>query len=243
MASSPPLVPAARRERSSVLASASRGARPAQRLEGAHWDLELGDIAELMHRRAPVGALFDAIPGYPRFRVLTNMLGTVQRLAVTTEGPVSLDGARVRGTRWRRRSGSIRPLSRGWDGWSGDAERPRGRRRQPARLPCRRAGTRTTAAATSARPASIITRDPDEGWVNPGTYRVMVHDAHRLGCNISPGKHGRIQREKYFARGEHARGDGRSGSDPLLFLASCTEIPSSCTSTPGSAACAASRCR
>src|SRR5215211_8499181 len=58
-----------------------------KRLEGAHWDLELGGIAELMHRRPkPSALLFDAIPGYPRgHRVLTNMLGTVERLAVTTE--------------------------------------------------------------------------------------------------------------------------------------------------------------
>src|ERR671933_2616244 len=58
-----------------------------KRLEGAHWDLEMGGIAELMHRRPhPSALLFDAIPGYPRgHRVLTNMLGTVERLAVTTE--------------------------------------------------------------------------------------------------------------------------------------------------------------
>src|ERR671932_1139186 len=56
-------------------------------LEGAHWDLEIGGIAELMHRRPhPSALLFDAIPGYPRGRrVLTNMLGTVARLAVTIE--------------------------------------------------------------------------------------------------------------------------------------------------------------
>jgi UbiD family decarboxylase len=41
-----------------------------------------------------------------------------------------------------------------------------------------------------------VTRDPDEGWINCGTYRVMIHDEKRVGFYISPGKHGRIQRDK-----------------------------------------------
>lgn len=48
----------------------------------------------------------------------------------------------------------------------------------------------------------VVTRDPDEGWVNLGTYRVVVHDRDRLGLYISPGKDGRIQMEKAHARGE-----------------------------------------
>jgi len=70
-----------------------------------------------------------------------------------------------------------------------------------------------------------ITRDPDDGWVNLGTYRVMVHDARRLGYYISPGKHGRLHRQKYFDRGQPCPVAMVFGSDPLLFLASCTEIP------------------
>jgi UbiD family decarboxylase len=41
-----------------------------------------------------------------------------------------------------------------------------------------------------------VTRDPDEGWINCGTYRVMIHDRNTVGFYISPGKHGRIQRDK-----------------------------------------------
>src|SRR5258707_12984185 len=38
-----------------------------------------------------------------------------------------------------------------------------------------------------------VTRDPDEGWINCGTYRVMVHDRQTVGFYISPGKPRRIQ--------------------------------------------------
>ena len=33
-----------------------------------------------------------------------------------------------------------------------------------------------------------MTRDPDEGWVNCGTYRVMVHNEKQVGYYISPGQ-------------------------------------------------------
>ena len=47
-----------------------------------------------------------------------------------------------------------------------------------------------------------VMRDPDDGWINCGTYRVMIHDEKSLGFYISPGKHGRQMRDKYQARGE-----------------------------------------
>jgi 4-hydroxy-3-polyprenylbenzoate decarboxylase len=70
-----------------------------------------------------------------------------------------------------------------------------------------------------------VTRDPDEGWVNCGTYRVMLHNERQVGYYISPGKHGRIQRQKYFDRGQPCPVAMVIGSHPLMFLASCTEIP------------------
>ena len=82
----------------------------------------------------------------------------------------------------------------------------------------RRSGTRTTAAATSAPARYNVTRDPDEGWINCGTYR--VHDPRRqaLGFYISPGKHGRIHRDKYEARGEPMPVAIVVGGDPMTFL-------------------------
>ena len=35
-----------------------------------------------------------------------------------------------------------------------------------------------------------ITRDPDEGWMNCGAYRAMVHDKKSVGCFMVTGKHG-----------------------------------------------------
>jgi UbiD family decarboxylase len=70
-----------------------------------------------------------------------------------------------------------------------------------------------------------VTKDPDEGWVNCGTYRVMIHDAKSVGFYISPGKHGRIQRDKYQARNEPMPLAIVIGCDPMSFLMASSEVP------------------
>ncbi|HZU08219.1 MAG TPA: UbiD family decarboxylase [Chloroflexota bacterium] len=197
-----------------------------KRLEGAHWDLELGGISELMHRRPnPQALLFDAISGYPRGRrVLTNMLGTVQRLALTTGTDPALTPLQYVEA-WRHKIAQITPIE--------PEQRADGPVLQNVRegaavnlleFPVPRwhehDGGRYIGTA-----CLVITRDPEDDWVNVGTYRVMVHDERTLGCNISPGKHGRIQRQKYLERGEPCPVAMSFGQHPLLFLAACTDIP------------------
>jgi UbiD family decarboxylase len=70
-----------------------------------------------------------------------------------------------------------------------------------------------------------IIREPDEGWVNCGTYRVMIHDATSCGLYISPGKHGRQIRDKYRARGEAMPIAVVLGGDPMSFLMGSSEVP------------------
>jgi hypothetical protein len=75
-----------------------------------------------------------------------------------------------------------------------------------------------------------VTRDPDEGWINCGTYRVMIHDAKTAGFYISPGKHGRIIRDvltplsKEFPtpKGEIGFIDGRVHSFRHYFCSVCS---------------------
>ncbi|MBI4320803.1 MAG: UbiD family decarboxylase [Chloroflexi bacterium] len=71
----------------------------------------------------------------------------------------------------------------------------------------------------------VMTRDPDEGWVNVGTYRIQRHDRNTVGLYISPGKHGRIHREKYYSRGEPCPVAISFGHDPLLCVAASASLP------------------
>ena len=70
-----------------------------------------------------------------------------------------------------------------------------------------------------------ITHDPEEGWTNLGTARVMIHDENSVGFYIAPGRHGRIHRDKAFARGEPFKVAISCGHDPLIFLAGALEVP------------------
>jgi 4-hydroxy-3-polyprenylbenzoate decarboxylase len=71
----------------------------------------------------------------------------------------------------------------------------------------------------------VVTRDPENGQINVGTYRMMVQDRDKLGLYISPGHHGRVHRDKYFARGEPMPVVAAFGMDPLLFLAGTLGLP------------------
>jgi UbiD family decarboxylase len=70
-----------------------------------------------------------------------------------------------------------------------------------------------------------ITRDPDDGWINVGTYRVQVMNENILGWHISPGHHGRIMREKYWAKGKSCPVVVVFGPDPRLFLSGTYTLP------------------
>jgi UbiD family decarboxylase len=70
-----------------------------------------------------------------------------------------------------------------------------------------------------------ITRDPDTGWVNCGTYRAMIHDARSVGLSLAPGKHARMMRDKYQARQEPMPVAVVVGGDPMTFLMACSDVP------------------
>ncbi len=70
-----------------------------------------------------------------------------------------------------------------------------------------------------------VTRDPDTGWINVGTYRVMIQSRNEVGFFISPGKHGRVHRDKYEERGEPMPAVIVLGDDPMTFLMGSSEVP------------------
>ena len=66
---------------------------------------------------------------------------------------------------------------------------------------------------------AVITRDPETGWVNVGTYRMQLFERNLTGIYISPGKDGNFQLQKYLGAGKPAPMVAVVGQDPLLFAA------------------------
>lgn len=70
-----------------------------------------------------------------------------------------------------------------------------------------------------------VHKDPDTGWINCGTYRVMQHDKNKVGNYISPGHHGHIIRTKYWDKGQPAPVAFVIGGHPLFYLLGSTDVP------------------
>lgn len=194
-------------------------------VERADWDLEIGVITELVMNRHGPALLFDAIGDYPQgHRLLTNALGGPGRLALTLGLPTDRTTKDLLKL-WQDKQRTMRPIPpkvvtdgpvmenvhRGDDVDLFAFPTPRWHEHDGGRY----IGTGSV----------DITRDPDEGWVNLGVYRVMLHDRNRVGFYISPGKHGRIHRDKWFAQGGRMPVAMSFGHDPVIFLAGGIEIP------------------
>jgi UbiD family decarboxylase len=193
-------------------------------IEGAHWDREIGAISEIMAGNGGPALLFDKVPGYPEgYRVLSNAFISRPRTGLTLGVPPELSGLEMLDA-WRKRLKGAKPVP--------PVEVKDGPVKQNVltgqdvdlfKLPTpvwhefdggRYLGTGCV----------IITRDPDDGWINLGTYRCRVFDKNLISVGVNPGKHGTMMMEKYHSRGEGFPIAIACGQDPTLFLASCSPL-------------------
>ena len=63
-----------------------------------------------------------------------------------------------------------------------------------------------------------FTRDPHTGRVNAAVYRQMLHGPRRVGMYTSPGKHGGLDRDAWWAAGKPCPVVVAYGIDPILFM-------------------------
>ena len=195
--------------------------------KGAHWDLELGTICHVSSARRKVkpAFLFDEVPGYPSgYRVLVNPVNSLGRVALTMNMPLDISEVGFV-HEWRRRAKAARPLPPALVSSGAILENLHtGDDVDTYEFPVPRYheldGGRYLGTASIT-----ITQDPDSGAINVGTYRVMVHDKNTLAFYISPGKDGRIIREKYHAMGRPCPVAVVIGPPPMLYLAGILELP------------------
>lgn len=196
------------------------------RIDGADWDLEIGTICELMSERKDANPLlFDKIKGYPEgYRVAANLFQTPIPMKLGYGIPEDLsdfDAVMY----WKDKTEKYKPIlpirvksgpvmENILTGNKIDVLRfpiPKWHEKDGGRY----IGTGVT----------TITMDPDEGWVNLGTYRVQVHDKDTLGFYVSPGQHAAIMREKYWARGQDCPVVMVFGQEPILYGLSTHPLP------------------
>jgi UbiD family decarboxylase len=202
-----------------------------EKIDDVHWDLELSTLTELINEKfgeqgKPRPALlFNRIVGYPEgYRVAANLVSSSGRLSLTMGmDPALADFEFIQ--QWRHKVKQIRPIEpetvsdgpilenavRGADVDLFTFPVPRWHELDGGRY----IGTDDL----------VVTRDPDDGWVNVGTYRVMIHRKDRVGLHMSPGKHGRVHRDKYFQAGKPCPVAISFGHHPIYFLVASSDAP------------------
>ncbi len=202
-------------------------------IKDADWNVEIGALQELNHKenmrkgKKVPALLFDEIKGYaPGLRVLTNSLSSLARLGLTLN--LDLDKAGKSQTDLiqaiRRKLAAIVPIPPKFVQTGPVMENvDEGEAIDLLKFPAPKWHEEDCGRYIGTGSVTV-TRDPDEGWVNLGTYRVMIHDAKTAAFYVSPGKHGYIQREKYFAANKPCPISVVIGGDPLLHMLATKEF-------------------
>jgi 4-hydroxy-3-polyprenylbenzoate decarboxylase len=196
-----------------------------KKVEGADWDLEIGTINELMAERNGPSLLFDKVKGYPEgYRIITNMLQNKvqQRLGLGIPEELSdMEAVKY----WKEKMAKYEPVPP-VEVSSGPASENilMDDEIDILKIPVPR-WHELDGGRYIGTGVCVITKDPEEGWVNSGIYRGMVHDSKTIAFYVSHGKHAEIMRNKHWAKGEDCPVVMSFGQDPMLFLTSAIPLP------------------
>ena len=72
---------------------------------------------------------------------------------------------------------------------------------------------------------AVITRDLESGYLNVGTYRMMIQGPRQVGLSLAPGKDALRHIHQAWARGEALPVAAAWGVDPLLMVAGSQSLP------------------
>lgn len=72
---------------------------------------------------------------------------------------------------------------------------------------------------------AVITRDPDNGYLNIGTYRMMLQGSKQVGLYLSPGKDARLHITRAWQKGESIQIAAAWGIDPLFMIIGSQTFP------------------
>lgn len=193
-------------------------------IEGASCDLEIGAITELASFQTNCPAvLFDAIQGFQKGkRLLTNFLTnrTRERLVFGVSNDLS-DPEAVKF--WKEKLKEVKPLP--------PVEVDNGPVKENVvvendvdltALPWARWHERDGGPYICA--TSVVTRDPDSGYINVGSYRFMLIDKNTIVAHIGSGHHGDVIRKKYWAKGQACPAAISLGQEPTILVAAGTNL-------------------
>jgi len=199
-------------------------------VRSAHWEHEVGAIADLNVKRNKYTLLFDEIKDSPKgFRLLTGALVDSERFALTLGLPHTLTDmelvkllkdnlASEQKTQKKYASKFVDSAPLFENVMEGDAI---DLYKFPTPKWFEGDGGRYIGTGDA-----VVTRDPETGWINVGSYRMMIKDERTLSIFLEGPRHARFMIQKYWDRGEPAPIAVSFGHHPLIQLCAGLEVPS-----------------
>lgn len=190
------------------------------------WDQELTAIYYLVGKVPPAPALlFEKIKDYPDgYRVLGNFPGpSLNRVALTLGIPTGQSALAMIQEIRKRCKNRITPVVVPKENVPVNENLLTGKDVDVTKFPAPKTfpldGGRYIGTADV-----IITRDPETGSLNVGTYRNMVMGKDKIGFYVSPGKDALLHREKFWRQGKPCEVAAVYGMDPLLYAVGSTSF-------------------
>lgn len=191
---------------------------------GANPHLEIGAITEVASFRKKCPAvLFDSIPGFKKgYRILTNFLAnrTRERLVFGVANNLTDPEAVLY---WKNKLKEFTPME------------PVATQNAPVKenvllgsdvdltlFPWPKWHQRDGGPYICA--TSCVTRDPESGYINLGSYRFMLLGKNRIVAHIGSGHHGDVIRKKYWTKGKSCPIAISLGQEPSLLVAAGTNL-------------------
>ena len=194
-------------------------------IEGADWAEDIGVLTELLATVPhPPLLLFDKVKSYPAgFRVASNLFTSARRTALGLDLPLNASKMELVTAMRRKIESGIKPIPP-VEVKTGPVKEniDTGDKIDLWKFPVPKwhelDGGRYIGTGDMG-----ITRDPELGYVNFGTYRVQVHDKSTVTVQIGPANHGNMIQKKYWAKGQSCPIAICCGQDPALFAAASWE--------------------
>ncbi len=184
------------------------------------WDLELSHIAKLNEEKQGPALLFEKVKDYDS-PVITSVCTTTQRLALIMGQPLDSTMVDLMKVWVEKNEQKIPPK---WvDSGPCKENIMMGDEVDLFKFPAPkfypRDGGRFFGTAHF-----VVTKDPETGWINVGTYRLQLFEENHLGTQFIKGKHADIMLKKYQAMGKPMPVAVVVGCDPLLFLMGAARV-------------------
>jgi 4-hydroxy-3-polyprenylbenzoate decarboxylase len=195
-----------------------------KKYSGASWDLEMASITDMLQKQKKLdmpAVLFDDVPGFRKgFRTLFAPTASPWRLAYTLGLPEDQLDRLSLVQNWRKKRKDVKLVPPRMVKIAAVQENiDNGDAIDLLKFPVPMCHDLDCGRYIGTA-CSVIQKDPDEGWVNLGTYRGLVVDKNHIAFHAVEAQHGRAIANKYFSRGQTMPIAVAIGVDPALYIAS-----------------------